>query len=261
MQPIEEVKLFFILTSILFFILIIFIVLFVLVFKKRQNELLLKNQLDEEKYKNELLEKELEVNKKLEKERERISLDIHDDLGASLSAIKLKAEFILHKAVNEDVKSTLSEIVENTREISHNMREMMWSLSGENDSLDSFVIYAKNYINQYFENSNIRPNLSIPIIHENIAMSGYLRRNLFLIIKEVCHNILKHSQATEMSFWIELEANKLTILISDNGIGIDANQKKGNGLYSMHRRAGLLGAELEIKPGIQGTEFKLTIPL
>jgi len=261
MSESKEISAFFFFIFIVLIVFILCIILFVVLFRRRQNELLLKNRLDEEKYKNELLEKELEVNKKLEKERERISLDIHDDLGASLSAIKLKAEFIQHKSDNEDVKSTLSEIVENTREISHNMREMMWSLSGENDSLDSFVIYAKNYVNQYFENSAIYPNLSISIIHDNIAMSGYLRRNLFLIIKEVCHNILKHSQATEMNFQMAFNANKLTILISDNGIGMDANQKKGNGLYSIHRRAELLGAQLEFIPVIRGTELKLTIPL
>jgi two-component system, NarL family, sensor histidine kinase DesK len=261
MQPTSELNIFITAAALIIFILSTFLIVFFSQFRRRQNELLLKNQLDEEKYKNELLQSEIEANKKLEKERERISLDIHDDLGASLSAIKLKAEFIQGQSDNKEIKTTLAEIVDNTREISYNMREMMWSLSGENDSLESFVIYAKNYVHQFFENSGIQPLLSIPIIIDNQSMNGYVRRNLFLVIKEACHNILKHSGATEMEFKVEVVAHSLQISITDKGIGIHTENKKGNGLYSMNKRMVSIHGKLEFISQEIGTGIQLTIPL
>ncbi len=257
MQSVEEVKLFFIVTGLLFFLLIVFIILFILIFKKRQNELLLKNQLDEEKYKNELLQSELAINKKLEKERERISLDIHDDLGASLSAIKLKAEFIQQNTDRVLVNETLDEIIEGTREIALNMREMMWSLTSDNDTVENFIIYAKNYVHQYFERSNIQVSYAIPTLIDDKPMNGYIRRNLFLCIKEICHNILKHSQANKIILSLVLNESCLMISIIDNGIGIATNQKMGNGLHSLHRRIKALKGTITIVTNEKGTEIEL----
>ncbi len=261
MFNLEEVKYLFIITCFVILVLLFFVVSFVVIFKKRQNELLLKNQLDEERFKTSLLTQELESNRKLEKERERISLDIHDDLGASLSAIKLKAEYIKNMSGNREVETTLSEIAKSTHDISFNMREMMWSLTGGNDTLDSFVIYTKKYVHDFFEYSSIQAQLSIPIIVEDRSMSGLIRRNLFLIVKESCQNILKHSQASKMLFEIILNRNELILEISDNGIGIPKDHKQGNGLYSISKRAQSMDALFDVKRLEKGTLCSITLCL
>lgn len=261
MPETKEVTSFFIIALLAFSIIIVFVIWIVIVFRNRQNELILKNIIEKERHKYQLLQTEIESNRKLEKERERISLDIHDDLGASLSAIKLKAEFIQNQSDNQEIKNTLIEIVDNTKEISYNMREMMWSLSRENDSVENFIVFTKNFVVQFFDFSKIKSQINTPILHENKEMNGYMRRNLFLIIKEACHNILKHSQASEMDFKIEFINEILSITILDNGKGMDPNQKKGNGLYSMNKRIESINGELSLCSNPQGTLIILTVKL
>lgn len=260
MFEVDEVRFTFLVFFFLFFIFVVFIISFITLFRRRQNELLLKNQLDEEKFRNDLLEKELEANKKLERERERISLDIHDDLGASLSAIKLKAEFIRSKSQDNQLQSDLSDIVENAAEVAFNMREMMWSLTSENDTLENFIIYIRNYIVEYFQPTQIQLHIDIPVLFDNFAMSGYTRRNLFLCVKEGCHNILKHSAANNVNLSFSLHNRILTLILADDGIGLSDENRKGNGLYSMQKRIDNIGGTISINSQ-QGTKIVWKLPI
>jgi two-component system sensor histidine kinase DesK len=74
-----------------------FIILVVMVYKKKQAAFINEKLLQEIEHRNVILEKELEIQKKIQEERERISHDMHDDLGAGISALKLQAEFLKQK--------------------------------------------------------------------------------------------------------------------------------------------------------------------
>lgn len=261
MYLISEVRFFFIFSSLLFVLIILFILSFVYLFRRRQNELLLQHQLDQQIHQNQMLEKELEAKVAIEKERERISLDIHDDLGASLSAIKLKAEF-LHQQISDDyIQQNLQDIAHNAQDVALNMREMIWALTSENDTLENFILYIRNYIRHYFEDSRIDVHIDIPIIHENPVLNGYVRRQLFLCVKESCHNILKHSQAKNMKFVLNISQEMMIIILQDDGIGLSNTHHRGNGLVSMQKRMESIGGRWDIRCLDRGTEVQLEYSL
>src|SRR5690606_16828684 len=97
-----EIKFIYLTAIALMICFVVFIVFIVLMYNRKQLLYLKEKQLQEAEYQNQLLQKELEKQKLIEQERERISHDMHDDLGAGISALKLQAEFLKQKAENDD---------------------------------------------------------------------------------------------------------------------------------------------------------------
>ena len=257
----NEVINFYIITVFILCLLLVFIILFIVLAKKRQNELLLKNQLEEEQHKNELLSKEMENQQNLIQERERISEDIHDDIGGILSAIKLQAEFLKSKTEESELKTALDNISENTLVATSNFREMVWCLHSKNDTLSEFCSYIIQYAKRFFEPTEMLLKVYQPIIIDDRELSSFKRRQLLLSIKEILNNILKHSQALLVEMEIEVEIKNLSIRMADNGIGISDTVKKGNGIYNINKRITSIDGKLEIISLKNGTEIKLDIPL
>ena len=257
----NEIKTLFIIALILILLFFLFILGIIYLFRHRQNELLLKNQLEEEQHKNELLSKEMENQQNLIQERERISEDIHDDIGGILSAIKLQAEFLKSKTEESELKTALDNISENTLVATSNFREMVWCLHSKNDTLSEFCSYIIQYAKRFFEPTEMLLKVHQPIIIDDRELSSFKRRQLLLSIKEILNNILKHSQAQLVEMEIEIEPKNLSIRIADNGIGISDTAKKGNGIYNINKRITSIDGKLEIISLKNGTEIRLDIPL
>jgi two-component system sensor histidine kinase DesK len=140
------------------------------------------------------------------------------------------------KHSDAETKSDLNEIVDNATNLTDTMREMVWSLNPRNDTLSKFVDHTVQYAKHFFEPSEINFKIVSNQEFPDIAMSGFVRRNLFLCLKEIFNNIIKHAVAKNVSFSIKYVENKLTIIIQDDGIGIAENLREGNGLYSIKKR-------------------------
>jgi two-component system sensor histidine kinase DesK len=107
--------------------------------------------LQEIQFRNGILEKELEIQKKVQEERERISHDMHDDLGAGISALKLQAEFIKQKVEDEMIKADVDDLLKTAGEMNLSMREMLWSLNSDNDNLVNFMQYVAQYAENFLK--------------------------------------------------------------------------------------------------------------
>ena len=257
----KEIEVFFIFISVFIFVIFIGTLSVFVLFRRRQNELLLKNQLEEERFKNELLKNEYESQQNLIQERERISEDIHDDIGGILSAIKLQAEFLKSKTEESELKTALDNISENTLVATSNFREMVWCLHSKNDILSEFCSYIIQYAKRFFEPTEMLLKVHQPIIIDDRELSSFKRRQLLLSIKEILNNILKYSQALLIEMEIEIEPKNLGIRMADNGIGISDTVKKGNGIYNINKRITSIDGKLEIISLKNGTEIRLDIPL
>jgi signal transduction histidine kinase len=130
------------------------------------------------------------------------------------------------------------------------------------DKLDDFIFYLRSYAVEYFDESSITFQFHSPATIPEITLSGELRRNIFLCIKEALNNIVKHSGATEASLTFSVVSNTLITEIKDNGIGINTTRtsKFGNGLNTMKERLQKFGSHLEIEVN-NGTKlvFKINI--
>ncbi|KQK27403.1 histidine kinase [Chryseobacterium aquaticum] len=232
----DDIKLAYIIAIGIMMIFVVFIILIVLTYNKRQLLYLREKQLKESEYKNQLLQKELEKQKSIEAERKRISHDMHDDLGAGISALKLQAEFLKQRAENDDLISDINELLKTSEEMNISMREMLWSLNSGNDTIGSFVEYAKIYAENFLKKTNILLSTEKKDIILETVITTEQRRNLFLCLKEALNNAYKHSESNQLKLSFIQKDKEFMMKISDNGIGINHEKPEGNGLRNMKRR-------------------------
>jgi signal transduction histidine kinase len=170
-------------------------------------------------------------------ERNRISADMHDDLGAGVTAIRLYSELAKKKVTNGSIPE-IDKISSSANDLLNNMNAIIWTMSSSNDTLDNMVAYIRSYALEYFENTGINCYTKVDEDLPNIPVSGEIRRNIFMVVKETLNNILKHSKAKEVHISLKKVPDGLSLYIHDNGSGIDMNKLRrfGNGLINMKKR-------------------------
>lgn len=232
----EDIKLTYLIAIFVMLIFVCFIILMVIMYNRKQLFYLKEQQLKDAEYQNSLLQKELEKQKSIEKERERISHDMHDDLGAGISALKLQAEFLKQRAEDEDLKNDIDELLKTSEEMNISMREMLWSLNSGNDTLGSFIDYSKIYAQNFLKKTKILLSIEDENVISETTITTEQRRNLFLCLKESLNNAYKHSQSNQLKLSFVQKDKEFMMKISDNGIGIGHERPEGNGLRNMKKR-------------------------
>jgi len=260
-QTNEDIKLMYIIILLIMLVFVGFIIFAVLTYNRKQLLYLKEKQLKEAEHQNQLLQKELEKQKSIEKERERISHDMHDDLGAGISALKLQAEFLKQKAQDDNLKIDIDEMLKTSEEMNLSMREMLWSLNSGNDMLGSFIDYAIVYAENFLKKTKIKLSSESEDIISETPISTDIRRNMFLCLKEALNNAYKHSQSNHLNLLFSQKDNEFFMKISDNGIGISNERPEGNGLRNMKRRMQEQKGTCDILSSENGTEviFKIII--
>jgi len=193
-------------------------------------------------------ETQIAVIKAQQEERNRISADMHDDLGAGMTTISLYSELAKNKLINNPIPE-IDKISSSANELLNKMNAIIWSMSSSNDSLSNMIAYIRSYAIEYFENTGIKCQISLPEKLPNIEVIGEIRRNVFLVVKEALNNILKHAKATEVQITLVRNGNELLLSIQDNGIGIEFEtiRQFGNGLKNMKKRMTDVDIEFNIE--------------
>jgi signal transduction histidine kinase len=196
---------------------------------KERERLKLKNERQE-------FEKQVAVFSAKQEERNRISADMHDELGSGVTAIRLMSEIVKTK-MREHTLPEINRISNSANDLINKMNTLIWTMKSENDSLESLIMYIRTYALEFFENTSIQCLLDIPAALMDIELSGEKRRNIFLSVKESLTNVLKHSKGDTVLISF-LVGKKLIITISDNGVGIDMDKLRqfGNGLKNIKKR-------------------------
>ncbi|MDO6429887.1 sensor histidine kinase [Flavitalea sp. BT771] len=236
--------------------------LFALTYKNKM-EIILSIQ-KEEKLKLETERKELEkqvaVLAAKQDERNRISADMHDELGSGVTAIRLMSEIVKSK-MKDQVLPEIEKISHSANELLNKMNTIIWTMTSSNDSVENLVAYIRSYAVEFFENTSIDCYFSMPASIPHREINGEKRRNMFLSVKEALNNVLKHSQSSVVKINVTV-SDKLIIQIQDDGVGINMEKlrKFGNGLHNMKKRMTSIDGEFEIA-NHQGTRttFGLTL--
>jgi ligand-binding sensor domain-containing protein/signal transduction histidine kinase len=211
---------------------------------------------------------------KLERMRNTIAVDLHDDIGASLTRISLFCHAALralkkfHINKNEEdeiieVESLLTEIDDNSRDLVRSMSDIVWAVNPKNDSFEKITIWLKDYTTKVFEINEIDYEIDIDPELSTLSLPMDFRHNIFMIYKEGISNILKHAKATKVNIQLSKERDNMIISIKDNGIGfIVDNHNTGNGLKNINLRASSFKGYSTISsiPG-KGTILNVTLKL
>ena len=218
---------------------------------KYKEELIEKIQ--EQEYMKQLVERQLYETKLAvlnaqQQERNRISADMHDDLGAGITSIRLYSEFAKSK-LKVDAVAEIEKISATANELLNNMNAIIWTMRSDNETLEDMVTYIRNYIQEFLESTSIKSTIYIDDNLPNVKVGNQLRRNVFLVIKESLNNILKHSKAGNVTITLKKVSDGLTLLIQDDGVGFDQDnvRRYGNGLKNMKRRMDEMNIELSIE--------------
>ena len=211
------------------------------------------------------LEREKIISEKqqaIEKERTRIATDMHDDLGAGLSRIKFLSETIgIKKQKHLPFEEDISKIREYSHEMIDKMGEIVWALNEKNDSISDLLSYTRSYTVEYLSQSGISCSIDSPEVFPATFVTGEFRRNIFLSVKEILHNIVKHAQANHVNITIQINPG-LCISIKDDGIGFDQGKTRpySNGLVNIKKRMTDIDGIMEIETK-NGTMIRLKAPI
>jgi ligand-binding sensor domain-containing protein/signal transduction histidine kinase len=206
----------------------------------------------------------LENERAVDRERARISRDMHDELGANLTSLSMITE-IARRSLADPGRA--DEQLQKAASIaSHTVRkldEIVWAVNPKADRLDNLAAYISEYAQEFFSTTEIRLRFDFPEQIPEVPLPSDVRHNVFLVVKEALTNIAKHSAATEANISIIVRDNHVTIELHDNGKGFEmAASHLGNGIKNMRQRIQSVGGLLDLQSGRSGgTVVSIRIPL
>lgn len=194
-------------------------------------------------------------------ERMRIAGDMHDDMGAGLSALKLRSEMALRMEKDPEKREQLGSLADTAGDLIGSMRQIIWTMNADQAGLEDLVVYTSSYVRTYCAENRLAVEVATAGPWPAITLTTEQRRNIFLVVKEALHNVVKHAQASHVELRMLYE-NGLTVELSDNGIGLPkgADLGTGNGLRNMKKRITALGGTFELSNG-KGALLRFNVPM
>ena len=196
-----------------------------------------------------------------ERERNRIAEELHDGISAKLAGLNMNLDYLRAKINNKDSETLIektfvgiSEIINELRDISHNLQPLLLNEKNLQFSLSNYIdqLNSKNecHYDLYFE-SSIE------------AIKKPLKLHCYRIITELLYNIHKHANSRIASVQMILDDNNLELIIEDNGKGfkIRENDSKGIGLTNIQNRVSINNGSMNIDSSDDGTTIIIVLPL
>jgi signal transduction histidine kinase len=199
----------------------------------------------------------------MEKLRNDIASDLHDDMGSVLSSINVMSKVALQGPPEKEsmVKENLKKIHENSNYILESMSDIVWAINPVNDSFEKTLFRMKEFAADILEPLNIQYEFKLSEGLHSISMQLKKRKDFFLFFKEALNNAAKYSHCTKVGISILQQNDFVVLQAEDNGIGFDTGKDyRGNGLRNMKQRADQMNGEFTInsEPG-KGTSIYLKI--
>ncbi len=202
---------------------------------------------------------ELEKIRLLEKVRQKISADLHDDVGSILTGIAMQSEFLSIKPP-KDLEKEMTDLSHMSREAMEKMRDIVWAMDSSKNKIVNLVDKMKYFAEERFLTSRFRYTFDITAEVGNISLNPEQKQNLYLIFKEALANILKHSNGTETTITLSIQIKNLVLSIHDNGNGFTRQSPTGFGLRSIAARTEALDGTFELDKS-DGFTVKVKVPL
>lgn len=197
---------------------------------------------------------------KLQAVRNRISTDLHDEIGATLSGIGILSTIAKQQVTeNHPAYNLLGRITDDALTVGNSIDDIVWSINPQNDELTSIIARMSRHAAELFEAKGIDYQIITPEKVDDIKLSMEQRRDVFLIFKEAVNNLLKYANCTHVRIEIGIKNFRFKLIISDNGVGFDSS-KEGiqNGIKNIKNRAKKLKGKLIIDSKIgEGTTIDL----
>ncbi len=199
----------------------------------------------------------------VERTRQHISKDLHDDIGSTLSSITLMNAVLKNKIEKKpDEAAKLAEKIEDTsRQMIQNMSDIVWSINPGNDTMEKLQNRLQQFCADIFEETDTLHKLifSDTLVKKSLPMQ--LRRDVYLICKELTNNAAKYSRAQNYTLTLSLDNKNILIEAADDGVGFDnTSASAGNGLGNIKQRVAANKGEVLLDTS-NGTRWNIKIPM
>lgn len=188
--------------------------------------------------------------KKLFTVRSRISQDLHDELGATLSGISMYSHLAKSQLQTDKNAAaySLNVMQQSANEMVEKLNDIVWLTNPLHDSLQEMLDKLYEYAHIMAGAAGMQVVSNFNAFKYDLKMPMDTRRNMYLICKEVINNAVKYSRANQLQLHIARQQDDLVISIQDNGQGFNSHDiKTGNGLVNISKRAEESGLELQIQ--------------
>ncbi|MEX2603793.1 MAG: ATP-binding protein, partial [Gracilimonas sp.] len=194
--------------------------------------------------------------------RNNIANDLHDEVSATLSSISYFAQAIKSDKLKGDKNRFVDLIANSAGDAKEKITDIVWAINPEHDDWQEFLSKCRRFASDILESKDMSYSLKIDeYIPGKLDMQ--LRQHLWLIYKEMVTNAVRHSEATQLDIILKYKNGNLELVVQDNGKGMDVDGvKKGNGLVNINKRADLINAEISLNTSVGfGTRWMLRIPV
>lgn len=187
---------------------------------------------------------------RLERQRMRIAMDLHDEVGSGLGSIGVLAGILARPGLPEVQRADLSARVSGVaRELSQSLGDIVWSLRAGSGNLDSLWVKVLDRARPLFASGSPLLRVEAPDPVPELPLSLAVRRNVSLIAIEALHNAARHASAANVKLALAVEREQFTIEIADDGNGFHGDApgdatRRGLGLEGMRLRAEEMGGSV-----------------
>jgi signal transduction histidine kinase len=200
-----------------------------------------------------------------DEERRRIARDIHDELGQSITALKINLEALDGTAPSTELFAALLDRSQGlVRDLDRTVDFLTWELRPAIDQMNLSTA-LRRLVQSWSERFGIAAEF---VANREPDLPPDVQEHLYRVTQEALHNVAKHAAANHVSVTVEGRAAELLLLIEDNGRGFSENatpgrsQDGGLGLTSMRERAALVGGTLTVESAVgEGTSIYVRVAL
>ena len=199
----------------------------------------------------------------LEQQRNKITADLHDDIGASLSSLQVNSA-VANQLMDKDLlraKAIVQKLEIQSGKIAEQIGDFIWSMKPGKEAFISMSARIKNFANEILGATDVNYEVNIDPWFDTEITDATLRKNIVLITKEAINNAAKYSKAGNIYIQFTKEKTGLIITVQDNGVGFADKTIKGNGIGNMQKRAIECNGIFEIISNDRGTTVKLVLPV
>lgn len=247
----KEVQSFLIFFSIIAFFLALTVVLLFAIFQKRKNKLLREQEAAENRFREEIIEAEVEIR---EETLRNISWELHDNIGQMLTLAKIQLQN------TDEISEPVNEASDTIGKCLVELRSLSKLINPDTFKNLSLVEALKLEVERFNRMKYLQASLDFN--EETFDLDKKVEVVIFRMLQEFFTNTVKHSKASKLTVKVHYNEDKLNIEAKDNGIGFDTTNMEiftGIGLSNIRNRAKLIKAKAEIisRKG-EGTQFYLT---
>lgn len=203
----------------------------------------------------------------LQRERERIARDIHDDLGAGLTHVAhLSAMAVDHHGEGAASRAIFQRIFAATTGLAQSLDEIVWAVNPANDTLDKLISYLAEFAQEFTAAAGVACRLDLPDELPERPVPSHVRHHVCMLLKESLHNAVTHGRPAEILVALTVQSGSLLLTVRDDGRGFDRAAMQGgesgrrSGLAAMQQRVEELDGRLAIESAPDaGTTVRIEI--